>query len=126
MSAVLCRMNAMKTVYRVEDEKGVGPYRITSGRTKAQKDLAIRLGVAHKDESHPTPDKEGINQRLIEIGLCGFENLENLYDWFDGWLDELRETGHVIRAYDVEDVLIWRGEKQVVFLYGDAKEQMPL
>ncbi len=95
-------------VYRVENKAGCGPY-FTRGSWYGRKWIAD----SHKFTEH-TPsaylDVDGFERGM----LCGFTSLEDLYTWFDGWLDLLIFSGFKVVEYDVVGVL--EGEKQVCFV----------
>lgn len=115
-------------VYHVEHkETGEGPY---------HEDWAYRqdLTMAHTDvEHHPTPqDLIQLNSpddfilNLAMNGLlnaftewhakCGFQKIEQAFEWFDGWIHKLNDAGFVIATYTVDPDRILVTDLQVLFV----------
>ena len=96
----------MSTIFRIEDKNGNGPHK-AGGSTFS---LAEELGEAHSDSQHPC----AIEMRGWRYGMIfGFDCLDKLFNWFDGWLDELIDEGFDIVEYKVEDFVT--DGKQVAF-----------
>lgn len=107
-------------VYRVEDENGNGPYRCI-GRTEAEIELARTLCAAHTDSAHPTP-LEDFRYHVSSMHVCAFTCLDALLIWFDGFLEDLHNTGHNIKVYDLNVDSVYGGHtetKQCVILKED-------
>ena len=110
-------------IYRVEDESGVGPYRMTAMRTAQQKALASLLGSAHNlSETHPLPSKDGMEQVWFQRHiLYGFTSIEAAREWFAGFETDLAETGYSLNVMNVPDALVVQGVKQCGFFGGVEK-----
>jgi hypothetical protein len=96
-------------VYRIEHEtRDHGPYIIpfVDGDYDNEYDneyddltgLAYLLVSAHQDEEHPPPNTIHSNE------ICGFDSMDALLAWFDGFLADLAEYGYVIRSFQGENV----------------------
>lgn len=112
-------------VYRVRHKRikcdGVlaGPYRYVTP-------LHAELKHAHDGcESHPTPKNDGI---VIEADqYCGFESIDDLLEWFDGWIERLAEAGFEIAEYDIPSCHVKKGDYQVVFkMPSRCKRRIPM
>ncbi len=112
-------------VYRVEHEEyGIGPYQIRhSGNVQK---FLNRMGADHsaygyKGDQHPMPAFDGIEDFDTDYDYCGFESMEALVKWFDGYLLGLARYGFVVRIYDVPDDEVQLGVKQLAFNKGYAE-----
>lgn len=112
-------------VYRIEHGKtGRGPYNPTP---TGDLDLDVQimaaaawLQQAHCDDEHPTPVSDGIGWTTLmrrSDWLCAFLSVQDAHNWFTtDILLRLRRLGYVFAAYEVPDVAVKHGEKQVVFI----------
>lgn len=95
----------MTTVYRVENDEHVGPYATSVP------------GMNHMGSAHqPAPWDTGLG--WINTGeLSGFDSLDQLLDWFDARedLDNLERGGMSVVRINVDEGLIRRGAKHLVF-----------
>ena len=91
------------TVFRYEDEHGIGPYQSST-----------YVGLEHEDSNHPSPRMEGF--RSLETQEFCALTLEQFTNWFTrGECDLLESRGFKIIEYEVPpDALPFKGEKQVV------------
>jgi len=111
----------MRTIYRVENAEGVGPYRAIQ-----PEDRAPRLtGQATTDHPSPWGDIRGWqNVRQPSYFRFGFVSLDRLTDWFPpdvlAWLRE--EHGQEVVEVQVEDQHILFGYKQLAY-YAPAAEK---
>lgn len=115
------KRNHMYYVYRMENEKGQGPYRMNGPKLS-------EMIIKHSDSpNHPTPFEDGEpfeNEICKDISdyLFGFLYIEDLKEWFNGYLEELQEYGFHIAVYKVYGE-IRCGKKQVAFLKNEAYKQ---
>ena len=114
-------------IYRVEDPiTGRGPYNPDKNATDEMHLLDDDISDAHTDSAHP-----------VMFGDCGFENafrycddackyyagcvaVEQLYSWFIGFWNRLRDCGYIVRVYDVCDSLVHTGGYQCCFVMSGA------
>jgi hypothetical protein len=104
-------------VYRVENSEGGGPYTFYSfdKADKAVVAVSNALKEAHNESHHhPPPHSDGISF-VRHYERCGFVSIEDLVQWFDGWLQKLHDVGFRMAIYDVPTDRVRAGEKQVVF-----------
>ena len=105
-------------VYRVEDSKGLGPYR---HRTLGD-DIDDILDGHSCCDKHPHPTRDAGLEHFDMWSLTGrhrfgFKSLRDLRNWFDdGCLDLLRNYGYRVVAYDVNRAWVDVGGYQVVFM----------
>lgn len=105
----------MITVYRVEDEEGIGPYKSSSSSVVEY----LRCHNLMWD-THPSI--------LIDAGVysdnyyCGFRNHEQLLSWFDSKLGILHRHGFKVAAYRVPftSVALGLSGRQLAFIKEDA------
>lgn len=108
-------------VYRVEHSvDGCGPYMSNTleGKFRPQyiQRLANSLGTKHNgDSEHCVIWEEVGNQGFSSRHFCGFESMEQLYNWFRGFITSLFECGYVFKTYNVPDQYVLRGRYQLAF-----------
>lgn len=115
-------------VYRVQHkETGLGPYH---PQTEECKLLKRRLCDSHDDIMNPalcdafnTADADRIIKNEY---VFGFLSLEELYTWFDGFIQDLCQCGYEIVIYDVGDDCVCIGHKQVAFNVVMAQRLKPI
>jgi hypothetical protein len=85
-------------VYRVEHKEiGCGPY-----CPMLYKHVELHnMAVVHNDRTHPTLLEEHIQH--ISNWRHGFDSLEKLLTWFDGWFDTLARHNFHIAVYDAQE-----------------------
>lgn len=73
--------------------------------------------------SHPSPNSDYKLSGIDEAERCGFDSLEALNKWFEGFHDVLHSAGYLVFVYDVpaEDVRVGR-HGQAVFPANSAIE----
>jgi len=108
-------------VYRVAHKSALesgfpsGPY---AGKGVPD-DSAQRLwgmASAHSTMTHPTPYADPDLHHIAEHERCGFDSLDALNAWFDGWTDALAECEFVVWTYEVPEWALRVGRcGQVVF-----------
>ena len=85
-------------IYRIAKD-GYGPYQYYRfGRSKAKKYLKLSadMGMRHnRSADHPIPPIILFNGNKV----CGFESLDQLKEWFDGFLPRLHRLGFKIYVY---------------------------
>lgn len=115
-----------KTVWRVQDEMGNGPYRTASGTVPR---IAGRLGDGVYSQPSPVLDfehHEWMDNPSKREHIFGFEKPEDAVDWFGGAnLEDLAEHGFHLQ--EVPAVKIYRSKsgKQVIFKpHDDWREAM--
>ena len=49
--------------------------------------------------------------------ISGFFSIRQVYDWFDGFIDDLHKYGYILAVYDIPDlyVIVGNHRKQVAF-----------
>lgn len=101
----------MDIVFRLEDDKGLGPYRHFSSY-----DLCIECN--HRGcPQHPSPEWDGIPSVAWEEEddvRFGFKSLCDLINWFDYDI-RVKLDGHDIRVSVYSGEVIARGYRQLVF-----------
>ena len=116
-------------VYRLEHSNGIGPYQydqhlelIAGSWAKIAKyheylDLLADMGRTHKRETHPSPEHDGINcdDFRRDQHFCGCKSLDDLQEWFGGFLPKLLNFGFKINRYEVAKNKVAEGKHQVVF-----------
>lgn len=106
---------ALITVYRVESEFGVGPYK-GGGEEKLRK----KLNKHCASTGRPGPFTDGINiYDFVKFDyFFGFDSPTKLKKWFHGSLTALRESGYVMSVYevDISDVLFSKSKAQIAFV----------
>ena len=98
----------VETVFRVENEEGIGPYR--------NNNLCNGLLNHHNDsENNPAPWRDPfIKRNMKENEFCGFESLDALFEWFsDEEIDALELQGYSI--FKTQGIVTVKGEKQLLF-----------
>jgi hypothetical protein len=92
------------TVFRVEDQDGIGPY----------SKWGVNLDVSNTD-NHPTPSDDGIH--LDYDHNCAFNSIEQLRNWFSDRNDQgiLVVKGFTCNVYSVPIDHVKIGYKQVTF-----------
>lgn len=101
-------------VWRVENDKGEGPYIHPRFHSYKLSDMAF----AHRNSTHPDPFDENI--KFDESYYCGFHNHSSVLEWFDGYIDILTEYNYKIVKYKANNVLL--GKKQVMFKKSTARQ----
>lgn len=105
-------------IYRIEKtDTRNGPY-----CKSTFSDAETLLSAHNGSDMHPGPpqsfDTQWSQISMLEQLRYHFacESIEQLFEWFDGFLDDLHEDGFVIRAYEVPDEDIMYSPKQIAFL----------
>jgi hypothetical protein len=133
----------MRTVYRVEHPiTTFGPYQTTNNKAACQcpdvesvffvdrtddheegclglalTEFADDICASHWDADHPTPHSDGIEEPFLYLDqgyVCGFDDLEALHEWFDGWVPSLIALGFEIIALTVSEEHVAWGRLQVL------------
>lgn len=94
-------------IYRVEGKNGNGPYMFPG-----------YIPTVMDDElKHPLPRDDGIDMdKLTVFHFFGFVSLSALLNWFDSDIrEQLRTSEFNIVVYDVPDIRVLIGNRQVVF-----------
>jgi hypothetical protein len=116
-------------VFRVEDERGDGPYRNLEGETvvgaNAYTRMAYDAQFNDNDDHHPAPFQDGLpdvpEPYSTKDFSFGFDSVDSLKAWFDeprrAWL---RSNGYKMVRYCVD--LVSRGIHQLAFLRKGRKK----
>lgn len=90
----------MRTVYRYEDRKGVGPYRSS---TWLDYEAHSTMCEDHAGDHHPTWLTDGMTAAYYGNGRwkAAFNSRESLDAWFEGWHETLEANGFCVREYKV-------------------------
>jgi hypothetical protein len=107
-------------IYRVEHDDGIGPYSTRRRWANSlQEEINDELAEAHNDsDEHPLVYYDVKNAYDIVSGdsrRCGFISIEQLFRWFDGFMDKLEEAGYKIVVYEVPPQFICVGTYQCLF-----------
>lgn len=119
----------MKTVYRVEDKNGRGPYYQAILRFRKPEHFSIfkKLVSHEKSHEHPNWDQDFTDQQDVEFlnySRCGyrisggFENMKDLFKWFGGLIPQFyKHTDLRIKKYMVNDndIFYSKSGKQIIF-----------
>ena len=93
-------------VFRVENTSGIGPYAADYGD-------AVGLDIYHNPRA-PKPSWDGLPSVRIEDRF-GFASIEQLLDWFDMYLDNLRDHEYRVVKISVHQSRVKYGRKQLMF-----------
>ena len=110
------RTPARRTVYRVEDADGGGPYSALEPPTRR----GTPIYTAHENAAHPTPSEDGVGH-LRDDEMCGLASLPALRTWFADWGAALDRAGFRVVAYRVPKHRVRYGQVQLVFVRGGLK-----
>jgi hypothetical protein len=92
-----------------------GPY-TTYGLPDEVAERLNDMRWAHSNSSHPSPWKDPKLNAIRDHERCGFDSLEMLYEWFEGWTKFLRDSGFAVYTFEVDDSVTRVGEYgQTVF-----------
>jgi hypothetical protein len=113
----------MKTVYRIENAEGKGPYNTTWFAIDDQQKTVNcgKLMLDHADAEHPSPfNDDNLTYSIYEEFrkyVCGFDSMEKLNNWFSNyWQRTLASINYTIHTYEVPDENIVYGEYQIMFI----------
>jgi hypothetical protein len=104
----------MVTIYRVENERGCGPYRDPLLSTK-QEMLLSNMWERHIRATHPDPEHDNLTDRSVRE-MCAFTSIEALRAWFKGFGSILSECEFVVNVYKVPSCSVRRGGYQCLVL----------
>lgn len=101
----------MITVYRVENERGIGPY-----WEKEMQDRPQWMHDHNMSDFHPSPRVEWGYQNELDVKIFGFTSLAQLYSWFsEETLPWLRENGFKLTTYSADEYEMLLGKFQCAF-----------
>lgn len=66
----------------------------------------------HSNYSHPCMWEDAPNPNDFHDLFCAFKSLEDLYTWFDGWLNVLTENDFDLVEYHVTNIIESKSGKQ--------------
>lgn len=99
----------LKRVYRLQNRRGVGPYRRYGG----EYDL-VWAGKEHTQKHRPTPWSDG-NLTIEDYEVCAFTTYKGLCRWFTARdREKLSKLGFRVVSALVDDSKIKRGRYQCV------------
>jgi hypothetical protein len=100
-----------------------GPYACNSELPTSSVDALRDMRWDHCDDAHPSPLLDSTLGGIADWERCGFDSLEALYEWFDGWVERLIAAGFVMWVYEVPPDAVRVGKRgQAVFDKYDAVE----
>lgn len=102
-------------VYRVENERGIGPY---LSFDPALEEMRLEHAMSG-DDPRPTPDWDGIDDMDADES-SGFQTAQRAENWFGGYGAVLDEAGYELTVWEAQDVR--EGRTQVVFRKDTAKQ----
>jgi hypothetical protein len=72
-------------------------------------------GAKNSPLRQPLPWNDGLEGKGDESQRYGFDSLDDLFNWFKEWLDDLEEHDYHVAVFnvDAEDVIV--GGRQVIF-----------
>jgi len=110
-------------IYRIEHaETHDGPYGCNTDYS-ADESL-YNMGYKHVNKTHPNmwldcmPVGKGFYR---EDHYCGFDSIERLVDWFDGWFTALENNGFIVAIYSINPSLVDTGNYQSIFIRDKAE-----
>lgn len=106
-------------VYRVENEKGTGPY--IGGALEILWVMREHHSTFYddpEDDPHPGPSEDGIPWMMADE-YSAVQSPEAAQAWFEGYGEVLDEAGFEMTVWDAQDVRC--GGKQVVFRKDTAR-----
>lgn len=109
----------MKTVWRLENKDGNGPY--IPGPGERLKAVMRDLHASHKNMTHPSPFVDNIRNFDWTNEFCGFRTRRDLEEWFDGFMPRLYRAGFRMVRYDIPADRVRNGTRQVVFKRGRCR-----
>jgi hypothetical protein len=89
-------------------------------------DVVSLWGMAgdHTNATHPSPYADPALKGIDAHERCGFDSLDALNTWFEGWESRLDAAGFIVWEYDVPDWAARVGRSgQVVFNSHEAFER---
>lgn len=96
-------------IYRIENERGLGPLAKGYHPCLATSDERQRL------RRLPTPQSEWLVMMSGEH-VCGCSSMDQLHKWFNSLqIDEMEKDGYHLKEFEVPDELVQVGKYQVVF-----------
>lgn len=97
-------MRVWRVAHRTALDTGFpsGPYTGCGVGTKEAERLWDMAG-AHSNLTHPSPQADPKLQGMGDYERCGFDSLDALNAWFEGWGEALSECGFQVWEYEVPD-----------------------
>jgi len=117
-------MRVWRVAHKTATQNGFpsGPYN-GKGVPVEQYELLWSMGSDHSDAYHPSPYADPELHHIAAHERCGFNSLNALNKWFDGWVEALDGAGFAVYEYDVPDWAARVGRfGQVVFSADEAVE----
>jgi hypothetical protein len=116
-------------IYRVAHRTAIyngfpsGPYS-GSGLPWETRSALRDMGREHsRDLRHPSPRQDSKLKHIFGVERCGFTSRRELYEWFEGFVQLLRDWEFVVYSYDVPDRYVRVGKfGQVIFDKNHANE----
>lgn len=97
-------------VYRIENDDGEGPY-------NCEKEWPLQYKMRNEHSTNERPNVYVDGCYIGSNGLSGFDSLDRLLWWFDGWVEHLENCGFRTSAYKVDKDYVQMSEsgKQLTF-----------
>ena len=111
----------MKTIYRLEAKNkfktkvGEGPYTNNIDDSKVMYFTDIVLNAHNHGDSHPSIEEDFSLYDIPSNNHCACETLEDLKNWFRGYMAHAKRVGFGIAEYKVIDYIVSESGKQVIF-----------
>lgn len=109
-------------VYRIEDKNGWGPYSscYMMDWEHPREVVLCRLQEAHsRDPLRPSPYTNGEPWEDYYSSskdmVFGFASLQELYNWFNGFVEDLINVGFYIKTFEVPNNQVKLGRLQLAF-----------
>lgn len=111
---------AQITIYRIENENGLGPY---YGNTFGPLERMIfkhNMSDLHPGSEDFVLESEPEN---IEQYVFGFQTLEQLKSWFEGFISEVEYLGYKIVQFQIDEskIIVGKSGRQIIFRKEDAE-----
>jgi len=101
------------TIFRIENSVGLGPY-VSNANQENQ--ILHQMNLDHScSPLHPMPWEDNLPEMAREYELCGFESIEKLKKWFDGWINRLYDNGFFAVQLEIDKKNVKFGNYQIVF-----------
>jgi hypothetical protein len=103
-----------------ESERPHGPYRVRYMENRELVDFSDEMSDSHSNNDHPSPTTDENLWYIDDEEVCGFTDMFDLNNWFDGWFERLHEFGYKLFVYETPRSSVRQGVKQAVAVYDDS------
>lgn len=105
-----------------ESKTFAGPYQCSPLRDSGKEvlEVANKLCSAHANEQHPSPQWDMSLGFIRDEEVCGFDSVEAMESWFEGFLGDLADAGFMIFEYEVRECRVGK-HGQTLFEVAEAE-----